>query len=178
MRERNLGAIFDTILATDGDGIIDAANFTQLAAGVCAQLGVPDGPKATAIGQAYQSWWEQLRLACDHDQDGQVTRAEFTGAHLAGQGDPQAYYERQLSRLMEIVGDAMDVDGDGFIEQTEYVRLFELSDLPSEVTQAGFARLDRDGDGRISREEWQEGTAHAFLSGNPVDPGTAMLGLA
>src|ERR1035438_8463395 len=91
LRERNLGAIFDAILDTDRDGIIAAGDFEQLAQGVCDQLGVPDGPKAAAIRGAYRSWWQQLSSACDGDGDGQVSRAEFTTAHLTGQGDPETY---------------------------------------------------------------------------------------
>ncbi len=176
LRERNLGTIFDVILDTDRDGIIAAGDFAQLAQGVCGQLDVPDGPRAAAIRDAYQSWWEQLSSACDGD--GRVTRAEFTTAHLTGQGDPEAYYQQQLSRLFEIVAGAMDVDGDGFIEQTEYVRLFRLAQVGDEVVLAGFQRLDQDGDGRISTQEFQAGAAHAFLSQDSADPGTAMLGLA
>jgi hypothetical protein len=177
LRERNLGAIFDTILDADGDSIITSADFSRLAQGVCAQLGIQAGQKAAAISQAYLSWWEQLSRTSGHDRDGQVTRAEFTGAHLTGQGNPQAYYEEQVSSLMRIIGDALDTDGDGFIEQAQYIQLFGLASLPAEAVAAGFARLDRDGDGRISIREWNAGATHAFLSGDPQDPGTAMLGL-
>jgi len=178
LRERNLGAIFDVILDTDRDGIIAAGDFEQLAQGVCDQLGVPDGPKAAAIRGAYRAWWQQLASACDGDGDGQVTRAEFTTAHLTGQGDPEAYYQQQLSSLFEIVADAMDLDGDGFIEQAEYVRLFRLASVSDAVVLAGFRRLDQDGDGRISTQEFRAGAAHAFLSPDATNPGTAMLGLA
>lgn len=177
LRERNLGAIFDAILDTDRDGIIAAGDFEQLAQGVCDQLGVPDGPKAAAIRGAYRSWWQQLSSACDGDGDGQVSRAEFTTAHLTGQGDPETYYQQQLGRLFQIVADAMDIDGDGFIEQAEYARLFRLADVSDEVVLAGFGRLDQDGDGRISTQEFQAGAAHAFLSQDSANPGTAMLGL-
>jgi Ca2+-binding EF-hand superfamily protein len=178
LRERNLGAIFDVILDTDRDGIIAASDFEQLAQGVCDHLGVPDGPQAAAVHSAYRAWWQQLSSACDSDGNGQVTRAEFTTAHLTGHGDPEAYYQQQLSALFEIVTDAMDIDGDGFIGQAEYVRLFRLADVSEEVVLAGFQRLDQDRDGRISTHEFRAGAAHAFLSPDSADPGTAMLGLA
>ena len=175
--ERNLTVIFDAVLDTDGDGVITAADFTQLAHGICEQLGVPEGPKAAAIERGYQAWWEQLRADCDADGDGRVTRAEFAAAHLAGQGDPQAYFQEQLSRVIAIVAEAMDLDGDGFIELAEYERAFRVVDVGPEVVMAGFQRLDQDGDGRISTQEFEAGVAHAFLSQDPADPGTFMLGL-
>ncbi|MGD0609059.1 MAG: hypothetical protein ABSA53_36450 [Streptosporangiaceae bacterium] len=56
-------------------------------------------------------------------------------------------------------------------------RLFRLADVSDEVVLAGFGRLDQDGDGRISTREFQAGAAHAFLSQDAANPGTAMLGL-
>jgi Ca2+-binding EF-hand superfamily protein len=85
---------------------------------------------------------------------------------------------QQLSRLFEIVADAMDIDGDGFIEQAEYAQLFHLANVGDEVVLAAFQCLDQDGDGRISTQEFRAGAAHAFLSQDSANPGTAMLGLA
>ena len=178
LRERNLGTVFDAILDHDGDGVITAGDFAQLAAGVCEQLGIPDGPRAVAVRAGYQSWWGQLSATCDRDGDGRITRAEFTTAHLAGQGDPDAYYRQQFGSLAAILAGAMDADGDGLIEQAEYVRLFRVAQVSDQVVLAGFARLDQDGDGRISTQEFQAGAAHVFLSQDPADPGTGMLGLA
>jgi EF hand len=47
-----------------------------------------------------------------------------------------------------------------------------------QVVLAGFARLDANGDGRISREEFTAGSAHTFLSNDPAHPGTSILGQA
>jgi flavodoxin len=80
---------------------------------------------------------------------------------------------QQLSRLFEIVADAMDIDGDGFIEQAEYAQLFHLANVGDEVVLAAFQCLDQDG-----TQEFQAGAAHAFLSQDSANPGTAMLGLA
>lgn len=42
LRERNLGAAFG-VLDYDGDGVVTAGDFTQLAESVCEQLSLPDG---------------------------------------------------------------------------------------------------------------------------------------
>jgi Ca2+-binding EF-hand superfamily protein len=127
----------------------------------------------------YQSWWEQLSASCDRDGDGRITLAEFITAHLGGQGDPGAYYRQQVSALVSIVAGAVDADGDGFIGQAEYAKLLRVvARVSDQVALAGFARLDQDGDGRISTQEFQAGVADFFLSQDAADPGTAILGLA
>ena len=87
--------------------------------------------------------------------------------------------ERNLGAIFDAI---LDTDRDGIIaagdfEQAEYARLFRLADVSDEVVLAGFGRLDQDGDGRISTQEFQAGAAHAFLSQDSANPGTAMLGL-
>jgi Ca2+-binding EF-hand superfamily protein len=70
---------------------------------------------------------------------------------------------------------AVDEDGDGYIDEAEYHRLFSASGLPEETVQGGFETLDADNDGRVSVEEFEAAIAQLFLSGNPTEPGTAPL---
>ncbi len=72
----------------------------------------------------------------------------------------------------------MDHDGDGFIEHRDYMRLTGLPGVDAQVSLAAFDRLDSDGDGRLTPAQFQEAIAHLFLSQNPADPGTTMLGHA
>jgi hypothetical protein len=81
--------------------------------------------------------------------------------------------------MMNLFADAMDADGDGFIEQDEYLAFLRVApDVGPQAILAGFARLDADGDGRISREEFTAGASHFFLSSDPAHPGTSILGQA
>lgn len=175
LRERNLGIGFDTVLDHDGDGVVTAADFERFGADFCDEIGVPDGPTADALRAAFRSWWEQLSAVCDQDGDGRITRQEWVTAYLS---DPEAY-SRDFSRIAELTAEAADIDGDGFIEQAEYVRMFQRNaGLGDQVFLAAFQRLDQDGDGRISTQEFQAACAQFFLSHDPADPGTGMLGPA
>lgn len=78
-----------------------------------------------------------MSATCDLDGDGRITRTEFITAHLAGQGDPEAYYRQQVGRVAEIGISAADADGDGFLDQAEYARLVRLLRVSDEVVLAG-----------------------------------------
>jgi EF hand len=90
---------------------------------------------------------------------------------MAGSGSrSSSIYQRQRSGLFKVVSEAMDQDGDGFIDQGTYLRMLGLVDVDRESVLAGFHRLDSDGDGKITTSEFQEGAGHASLSQDPADP--------
>jgi Ca2+-binding EF-hand superfamily protein len=176
LREHNTDAIF-MVMDTDADGVITSDDLTALGTRICEQLHITGSPAAAPIVDGYAAWWEQLRADCDTDGDGRISRAEFAQAMLSGGGDPQAYYDQQMAKIISLVADVMDIDGDGFIEQDEYVALFRaVPEIDRQVVLAGFARLDANGDGRISREEFQAGVADLVLSTNQADPGSSLIG--
>lgn len=177
LRARNIGTIF-AILDVNADGFIASDDLTAIGAGICEQLHIAGTPQATAIVDAYRSWWEQLRADCDTDGDEKISHAEFTDAMLSGGGDPEEYFSRELGKIVSLEADVLDTDGDGYIDQAEYLALFSGAGVDQQVALAGFARLDADGDGRISRDEFIAGVAHVVLSADPSDPGTGMLGVA
>lgn len=176
--ERNLSAVF-AIYDIDADGFVTSGDLTAIGTRICEQLHITGSPRAVAMLDGYASVWEQLRSDCDADGDGRISRAEFAHAILSGGGDPQAYFSQHLATLMGLFADAMDADGDGFIEPAEYLALFGAAPgLDPQVVQAAFARLDADGDGRISCGEFTAGAAQFFLSSDPAHPGTSILGQA
>ncbi len=175
LRVRNVGATFD-LLDTDADGVITAADFSAMAARVCDQLGITGTARGTQFTGIWASWWEQLAADADADADGRISRAAFTAAHISGGGDPTAYYQQQLGRMIVVLGETLDTDGDGYIEQADYAALLAAVGIASEAALAGFARLDTDHDGKISTAEHAAGVAQLILSQDPADHGTAMLG--
>ncbi len=173
--ERYLDAVF-ALLDVDADGVITFDDLAALGIRACEQLRIAESAQAGAILDGYASWWEQLRADYDVDGDGRVSRAEFAQVMLSGDADRQGYYGQRMGRLVSLFADALDADGDGFIEPTEYLALFGAAPgLDPQMVEAAFERLDADGDGRISREEFQAGVAQAFLSGDQARPGKPNL---
>ena len=175
LRERNLGSVFD-VLDTDRDGYITEDDLLASGRRILDAFGISDAGFRAEILGVYQSTWLQLRADCDSDGDGRITRAEFAAAFTAGLGDPRAYYQRLAGPLADRVARVMDQDGDGFIEAGEYARLFSSQSVDEHVIQAAFERLDADADGKISVAEYSDAIGQMFLSHDPADPGTAVMG--
>jgi Ca2+-binding EF-hand superfamily protein len=175
LRDRNIRAIFD-LLDANSDGVITASDLSSLAARACDQLGITGTAKGEQIADIYASWWEQLAADADADADGRITRDEFAAAHVSGDGDPAAYYQQQVGRIVAAEAEALDADGDGYIGQAEYAALLAVAGVTTEIALAGFARLDTDHDGKISTDEFAAGIAQLVLSQDPADHGTAILG--
>ncbi|CAG9950191.1 unnamed protein product [Clonostachys rosea f. rosea IK726] len=91
----------------------------------------------------------------DQDKDGQITAAELSEVMRALGQNPTE------SELQAIIDEA-DLDNNGALEFSDFVRL--MSDkvkpisLDEELWQV-FVMLDRNGDGRVSKEELREAMA-------------------
>ncbi|HEY3480221.1 MAG TPA: EF-hand domain-containing protein [Streptomyces sp.] len=176
LRERNLTEAF-AFLDAGGDGFLTEDDLMVLAERVCKRFGLAEGERREAIIGAVHNWWLQLSEDCAADGD-RISGADFAKAMTSGRGDPQEYFRQGLGAISVVMAQAIDQDGDGFIELEEYVGWFATISLSRDVVVAAFERLDADGDGRITHAEFVDGTEHLMLSQDAGDPGTAMLGQA
>ena len=174
LRERNIGSLFD-LFDTDRDGYITEDDLVTAARGALDQFGITDARLRAEILDLYQPAWEQLRADCDSNEDGRITRQEFTAALLVGLGDPRAYYRRVFGPIVDRYAQIADQDGDGFIEASEYARLFAPR-MDEHVVRAAFERLDDNADGKISISQFTDAFEQMFLSQEAADPGTAVMG--
>jgi hypothetical protein len=174
IQDRNIAAVFNRLDA-NGNGVVTKADFDAIAQQICAQFGITaDSEAGQSIGESFQSWWEQLRRDLDTDHDDRITLEEFASAYK--DGDPAEYFAEKLGRTAATVAEAVDSDDDGFITKDEYVSLLSVAITDQQAILAGFHQLDTDGDGRISRAEFEAGVAAVMLSDDPATPGTAMMG--
>jgi Ca2+-binding EF-hand superfamily protein len=132
----------------------------------------PHRDPAAELRREHDGWWQSLAATFDRDGDGRITRAEFTRADDAG-----------FARL--------DRDHDGVITRADFdTKLAPLPDLTLpmlliravggreatsigiEEALAGMAKMDRNGDGRVDRAEF-EAAAQGGING--IDPFATFL---
>lgn len=122
-----------------------------------------------------------LLVFADTDEDGRVSWDEFV-----------AYFEKMFPASESVSVEAlppmvqisviryvneMDVNQDGLIEAEDYVRWFvDVVNGAEETGRDAFARIDRDGNGRLSTAELQQAVADFYLSADADAPGNWLFG--
>lgn len=143
---RSADEFFTAVLDQTGDGYLDWPDLAAMARELSSRLDL-DEPQETKLYDAFAAWWKELQSALDTDGDGRVSKAEYAAAvpSLAGPA---------LIRVAEVLFDATDADGNGFIDADEYRALF----------RTGFVRTVTDADARYSRSAFVKEFL-SFMSG-------------
>ena len=164
-KSRNIFDLYDT----DGDGVITWEDFSQRANRIVSQFGQAAPKKAQAVKEQYAHLWEELAAEADTDQDGQVTKEEFAAVLAAADPDAAAAATGDLAEFS-----LADTDDDGYLNLQETTRLLQGYGISASQADQLAAAVDKDGDGRISHQDYQS-TLHEFYT--TTDPDSAVVGL-
>ncbi|MEU8431522.1 EF-hand domain-containing protein [Streptomyces sp. NPDC029216] len=163
------------LLDTDRDGYVTEADFAELADRLLEGAGEPtSSPKARALRDAKAHYWRTLTELVPADHSGRITKDAFAAA-LAGSTDPQ--------RISHMVRPSIEADlaladrnDDGIVDSDEFITLYASIGVPAAEAQEAFRTLDRDGDGRLTLDEWLKTAMEFFTSTDPTAPGNRILG--
>ncbi|SHF81842.1 EF-hand domain-containing protein [Streptoalloteichus hindustanus] len=171
---RGYGRLFDQI-DTDSDGAIVRSDLEQMANSLAHTFGqTASTPKARDVRDHYSRTWELLCEDLGVDAGGEIAREEFgeAMANLSTQDGFLAHVRAVAAAEFALA----DPDDDGVLAKEDFVRLIEAFGPSGEDAKAAFTRLDRDGDGRIRREEYASARQEYLTSGDPDAPGRWLFG--
>ncbi|EST26631.1 methylglyoxal synthase [Streptomyces roseochromogenus] len=153
----------------DGDGQLGREDLIAYAGRVAENLTEPgDTKRRAALYDAYAELWTQLSAVSDTDRGGRISEQEFVAATARGAFDGDPHFRDSTLRALDALADALDRDGDGTIDPAEYERIFGATGLDTTTSALGFAAVDTDGDGRITRAELRAAAVHLYPLADPA----------
>lgn len=157
------------------DGYLSQDDFQQMA-GLFTSLPGGDAPEnAKALQEAFEMWWNLLLTSGDVNADGRIGQDEFITVMKASVTAPENF-ERAVIRIADAFMRIVDTNDDGSLDFDEYVRMYDGLGIDPTHSSDAFHRLDRDGDGKISHEEFRAAITEFYLSDDEDAPGNWLLG--
>ncbi|MFE9423182.1 EF-hand domain-containing protein [Kitasatospora sp. NPDC006697] len=165
-------------LDADGDGLLTERDHIAMGESVARSLGHPLGSEpAERIIAAYLAVWHGLHLAALPAGTTGITREQFT-ASTAGLADDPVAARQVLGALAGAFLSVADTDGSGAVDPEEFY-VFQRGHFPGltrEAADAAFGRLDRNGDGLLSGDEFHGAILEYWTSRDPAAPGNWWTG--
>ncbi|MFC5667154.1 EF-hand domain-containing protein [Kitasatospora misakiensis] len=160
-------------LDADGDGLVTEHDHVLMGRAVARSLGHAEESTAEErIVDAYLAIWRDLHVSQLPAGTTAVGRAQFVAATRSLADDPVAA-RTVYGALAEAYLAIADVDGSGTVDAGEFF-VFQrgnFSALSRDDADEAFHRLDLDGDGLLSAEEFVAGLIEFWTSREPEAPG-------
>ena len=156
----------------DHNGYIERSDMEEAARRLGEAFGrAADSPEQLALTKSCRQFWQTLARHADVDLDGRISQDEYVTAFgsevMVEPGTFESVYRALLGNVVKLA----DANGDGKLNEEEYLRLMQnWYNAHESDAAAAFRRLDRDGDGFLSLEEMVRSATDFFLSDDPVLP--------
>ncbi len=168
----NLFKLYDT----DGNGHLDESDYVRVAQNAANAIGYQPGTaEYNTLYTSYMGIWQGVRQLADPNNTGQLTQATFlTGyANLISQKE---LFGAVILGMAKTMIELQDRNKDGKVEQDEHVAYAMAHNISHAAALESFRRLDRDGDGYLTRTELEQNIEEFFVSDDPAAPGNWLLG--
>lgn len=171
--QRKLVKDFDSI-DFDGNGVLGRDDMQKFADNICREFGQSaNSEKYRIFQEGCMQWWDKLLGVVDKNGDQQISREEYVAAYRnASESQIQDMLDPYVHGLYTLI----DTDGDQRISKSEFVRLERAAGVPEATSDQIFDRLDEDGSGYLSKNEFGKYIQQFYGSVNADMPGNFLLG--
>ncbi|MEV0617464.1 EF-hand domain-containing protein [Nonomuraea sp. NPDC050404] len=159
-----------------GDGRLTREDFERLGETFAAVAPEGDTRNRNALREAFMLWWEVLNEAGAPDARQRVGLRPFITAMRTHIAPDAKTVERIVMPIIDALMNALDTDKSGMLTADEYVRMYEALGIDPATSRPAFQRLDRNGSGTITHEEFRTAIEEFYLSADPDAPGNWLLG--
>ncbi|MEV0381198.1 EF-hand domain-containing protein [Nonomuraea sp. NPDC050643] len=173
--ERKFTILFDWFDHTD-DGWLTRDDFEQMG-NVFAAV-APEGDEETrnALREAFMLWWDTLLDARATDSLQRVGPQQFITAMRSRIAPDPKTVERLVMPIIDALMRALDTDRSGMLTLDEYVRMYDALGIDPAISEPAFRRLDRNGSGTITHDEFRTAIEEFYLGTDTEAPGNWLLG--
>ncbi|MEM1368755.1 MAG: EF-hand domain-containing protein [Cyanobacteria bacterium P01_H01_bin.15] len=132
-------------------------------------------PRYLAIDSQLTQNWKCLEGEADTDGDHRVSIDEWLAFYDSVLSDPQKY-EQRVKKLMDLVFEVFDTDGDGLISKSEWSNLLVVYNVCAVYGERSFDALDTNHDGYLNQTEMLSLLEDFYYSEDPQNPANSMFG--
>lgn len=164
-------------LDVDENGYIEQADVNALGLRLLASQRREIGSAVhTRLQEGLNAYWREIVRLVDTDQDGRISREEFLQFCLALPRDLSGPAGESVQAMADALFTVCDRKEAGTLAEDDFVRLGRAYGLSDLVALTGFKLIDRNGNDRISKEEWQRFMRDVFLSQKLNDAAAVVFG--
>ena len=160
---------------TDRDGVVDVLDVTGMAQVYCEAYGVP--PRSDTWRDMHR-WalvmWQAIERRTGALDPARLTRDEWVS--WIGTHEYVDFILRAAIPFSQMAFSIADADGDGRCDVYELMAAQRRSGMSEEEIHRAFARLDQDGDGYATTEDFERAHREFYFSDDPAAPGNYLAG--
>jgi len=176
-QKEKISHYFRVVLDQNKNGILEEEDFKRIGESLCViwgyKPGTPEHGKVIddnlASWKVFKAYFEGRNAVASEEQF-----IHFYEKMLAPGG--KKLYERFVLRMVSSLLNAFDLNKDGVISVDEYSDMFMCYHIPIKYSPKAFLKLDRDGDGHITRKDLLRAVNEFFRSNDKQSPGNWLFG--
>lgn len=177
LQQQKISHYFRVVLDQDRNGILDENDFREIGESLCILWVYKPGSKEyqEIIDGCYKSW--EMFQRYFSKQNAEANEEQFLKFYdsMISDNDKSLYHEF-VTLMIGSIFDSFDLNKDGVISTDEYADMFLCYHIPIKHSAKAFVKLDRDGNGTVTKTELMEAVDEFFLSNDEASRGNWLFG--